>query len=265
MRFVFALVSLILGTSLVPACKSSEDKQTASPAGSAPATTDAHQRHVADLLVRLDVALRKRAPRILDRLRPGASEQQLADFEKYFGLRLPDTLRALYRWHDGVTTNIDGIYQPAEVYPGYWMNSLQQVRESHEMKTRMSKDGTYQSTGRGGAGWWDSRWIPVFENHSGGSLCVDMAGSFTGVTGQILQEWHDDSSRSVEYRSLDRWLETYVAALEAGVLQATSDEPTLIGASDLAGQEGPKHEHWLAYQQAHNPGYPQRFRAEGGH
>ncbi len=246
-------------------CKSEANEATPSPAGSTQATPQARVPSVTNLLVRLDKALQERAPKVRERLRPGASEAQISEFEAYFGAPLPASLKALYQWHDGVTTNANGVYAPPGLYLGYWLSSLQQVRETHAMKTGMQKDGTYKSTGRGGAGWWDPRWIPVFQNVSGGSLCVDMAGSFTGQRGQLVQEWHDDASRKVEYASLEAWLETYVAALEAGVLKATSDEPTSIEASDIAGEEGPRHEAWLLFHKTRNPGFPRLFRAEGGH
>lgn len=262
MRNVLPIVGIVLVSSLVGACKPRVDPPTATAGTSA---SNARDRRVADLLARLDVALQKGAPRVLDRFHPGASEEQLADFEKYFGMRLPDTLRALYRWHDGMNPVVDGVYAPAHLYAGHWMSSLQQVRTMHKLRTAMSKDGTYQNTGRGGAGWWDSRWIPVFENDFGGSLCVDMAGSFTGVPGQLLQEWHDDASRTVEYRSLDNWLDTFVLALEMGILKATLDSPTSIEASEHFGEEGSEQKLWLLYQQVFNLGYPQTFRAVGGH
>jgi len=58
--------------------------------------------------------------------------------------------------------------------------------------------------------------------------------------------------------------ETYVTALEAGVLHKASDADAIID-DNKVGDEGPGHAKWEAFHAAHNPGYPKRLRAVGGH
>ncbi|MDQ3341609.1 MAG: SMI1/KNR4 family protein [Myxococcota bacterium] len=257
------LVTAIVGFSL--ACNSKPTEQASARSAEPAAPKAANSRtHRADLLRRLDDALRKAAPNIAARLRPGATDSQIAAFETYLGYPVPEALRDLYRWHDGVETVAGGRYDPPDLFFGYWMMSLDELQKTHARKTTMWKDGTYAKTDRGGAGWWDEHWIPFLEQIQGGTICVDTAGWSTGHIGQVLEEWHDDSLRELVYRDLDAWLETFVTALETGVLHKMSDGEA-IGAGDKIGYEGPGFERWVAYHAKHNPGYPIRLRAEGGH
>ena len=54
------------------------------------------------LLVRLQTVLETNAPIVASALQPGLSDAQIAALESQGGFRLPDDLRALYRWHNGI-------------------------------------------------------------------------------------------------------------------------------------------------------------------
>jgi cell wall assembly regulator SMI1 len=57
------------------------------------------------LLARLQTVLTSNAPLVLDSLRPGLSDEQISILEGQFGYRLPEDLKSLYRWRDGMMTN----------------------------------------------------------------------------------------------------------------------------------------------------------------
>jgi len=57
------------------------------------------------LLTRLQSVLETNAPIVARALQPGLSDAQIAALEAQGGFRLSDDLRALYRWHNGLTTN----------------------------------------------------------------------------------------------------------------------------------------------------------------
>ena len=57
------------------------------------------------LLVRLQTVLDTNAPIVARALQPGLSDAQIAALEAQGEFRLSDDLRALYRWHNGITTN----------------------------------------------------------------------------------------------------------------------------------------------------------------
>ena len=255
--FVAALATMAL------ACTSKSTEQPSPARTAEPAAAKPNAERTA-LLVRLEAALRKASPSLAARLRPGATDAQIATFEEYLGFPLPEALKDLYRWHDGVETKAGGRYDPPDMIFAYWLAPLATVQEHHAMMRKFAQDGTYAKTDRGGDGWWNDHWIPFLHNMEGGTVCVDTTGWSTGDPGQVLEEWHDDATRKIMYRDLDRWLETYVTALEAGVLHKMSDSDG-IGASDKTGDEGPGLDRWVAFYSDHNPGYPKRLRAQGGH
>jgi cell wall assembly regulator SMI1 len=254
---VFATLTLACSSKVI---EQAPPAQTAEPA----AATAKPNAHRADLLARLEAVLRKESPSLAARLRPGATDAQIAAFEKYLGFPLPETLKDIYRWHDGVDTKASGRYDPPDMFFDYWLAPLAKVQEHHAMMRKFMQDGTYAKTDRGGDGWWDDHWIPFLHNMAGATVCVDTTGWSTDDAGQVLEEWHAAATRKITYRDLDAWLETYVMALEAGVLHKMSDSDG-IGASEKTGDEGPGFDRWVEYHAAHNPGYPKWLRAEGGH
>jgi hypothetical protein len=66
-----------------------------------------------------------------------------------------------------------------------------------------------------------------------------------GVEGQVLNFWHDWESRSIEYPSLEKWLEVFVDSLEAGMWQEVG--------GDLHPIDEDK---WDTFVGERNPGYP---------
>jgi len=57
------------------------------------------------LLARLQTVLESNAPVVASALQPGLSDVQIAALETQGGFRLSDDLRALYRWHNGISRN----------------------------------------------------------------------------------------------------------------------------------------------------------------
>ena len=57
------------------------------------------------LLARLQAVLETNAPLVAQSFQPGLSSPQIEELEAQGGFRLTDDLRALYRWHNGMTTN----------------------------------------------------------------------------------------------------------------------------------------------------------------
>src|SRR5688572_10474582 len=57
------------------------------------------------LLARLRAILETNALMVVQALQPGLSDEKIAVLETEGGFRLSEDLRALYRWHNGVSTN----------------------------------------------------------------------------------------------------------------------------------------------------------------
>jgi hypothetical protein len=71
------------------------------PHGLPPVVSDTTEQ----LLAQLQSVLETNAPPVANVLQRGLSETQILALESQGGFRLSDDLRALYRWHNGVTTN----------------------------------------------------------------------------------------------------------------------------------------------------------------
>ena len=137
-------------------------------------------------------------------LHAGASEKKLAGLEKTVGRALPISLHALFRWHDG-----------AEGYSLFHHHNLMSVKEvSYTWK--VMRDLLPQFEGEGQRNWWKKGWVPFLDNGGGDSLVVDLEGTFTGRAGQVLEFWHADSDRNVEFPDLMTWAEVFADSLEAG-------------------------------------------------
>lgn len=77
-----------------------------------------------DLIQRLEQILQERAPAVVDALQPGLTDEQITDIETASGFQLSDDLRALYKWHNGMSP--DG---PRDFIPGHRFLSLQEAVE----------------------------------------------------------------------------------------------------------------------------------------
>jgi len=69
--------------------------------------------------------------------------------------------------------------------------------------------------------WWRRGWVPFLANGGGDHLCLDLDAGGGMSPGRLVAFWHDWEKRTVEYESLDVWLDRLVSSMEAGELEAT--------------------------------------------
>ena len=128
-------------------------------------------------------------------------------------LALPDALQQLYLWRNGQAQGSRPVF--GDAHARYTFLSLQEVQAAHANLNEISAE--LEAEGLSGRDtWWRPAWIPFLEA-GGDHLCVDTAGTLGGAAGQVIAFFHDDSSRVIDYPSLDQWLETFVASLEASM------------------------------------------------
>jgi cell wall assembly regulator SMI1 len=164
------------------------------------------------LLRKLEKWLKQYAPGRYRSLLPSATPKELKTCEAALGLRLPDDMRELYRWHNGQGQG--GGYFFDIQGPCSFMR-LQRVQEVHANLSEILGE-LEDEEGSGRDTWWHRAWVPFLDN-GGDCLCVDTRGALGGVAGQVVYFAHDDSARSIECPSLEKWLGTFVAGLEAGL------------------------------------------------
>jgi cell wall assembly regulator SMI1 len=192
-----------------------------------------------NLIARLDRWLASHRPRYYASLLPGAERTAVEAFESQVGLSLPPTYRALLEWRNGQRPNC---FEALQFNWGFL--SLESVAGAkHTLDDMLGSDFEDPK-------WWRAGWVPFLDNGGGDLLCMDMTAEDGGVPGQLSQFWHDEEDRSIEYPSIDRWLQVFVESLEAGIWR---EEDDMLQPRDDAA--------WAAFLREHNPGYPVRRKA----
>lgn len=159
------------------------------------------------------------APRLLENLRNGVSDQDISKFEARVGLKLPNDYKASLRLHNG------------DVYVhDYNYLSLERVLNKWLMMTEQSEEGVFEEREVFDAGggiiqnaWWHRDWIPFAEDGGGNLICIDMAPETDGVVGQILNMELQSGPFASEYTSFLKWLESYKDDLYGGVYEVDED------------------------------------------
>ena len=165
-----------------------------------------------EIVARLEAWLRKNHPKALEGLTLGASEAQIAAYEKRLGVQLPTGMRALYAWHNGTDPN-----SFTSIQNNRHLMSLEEVAGAREMMAGFVDDGTFEDRD-----WWHKAWVPFLDNGAGSHLCWDPAGSFGGKPGQVVEFWNRDKDRNIVAPSFDVWLTAFVESLEAECRSASA-------------------------------------------
>ncbi|UOQ51709.1 SMI1/KNR4 family protein [Hymenobacter cellulosivorans] len=153
------------------------------------------------LLARLDALLQQRRPAYYATLNPPATAAELAAFEAEFELTLPAELRWWFGWHNG-QQGFESFVQ------NNCLQSLGSAAETMRVNLELLEAGDFVPN------WWQPGWVPFLENGGGDHVCVDLAGTFTGHAGQIMEHWHDWEARSVLFPDLTTWLQAVVQVYE---------------------------------------------------
>lgn len=142
-------------------------------------------------------------PAYLQSLQPGASETALERFESRFNLTLPEAFKTLYRWRNGQNPR-----NSSSLYGNHMFSALEEITDTKDMLDGMI------GTDFDDPAWWQLHWVPFLSNGSGDHLCADTR------TGQLIAFWHDWDNRSVEFPSVNLWLESIVQRSERNDLES---------------------------------------------
>jgi cell wall assembly regulator SMI1 len=163
---------------------------------------------VPDLIDRMDRWLRANRPDYYARLRPGVDDARLDEFERQFGVTLPEAFRLLYKWRDGQ----DAMFSQSLV-DGFSFEPLDEAA-----RTKALLDGMIGFDFEDPK-WWRRGWIPFLHNGGGDFMCLDLAAEDGGTPGHLLTFWHDDPRRAVRADSMTAWLTDLVESMEGGTLR----------------------------------------------
>jgi cell wall assembly regulator SMI1 len=154
------------------------------------------------ILEELGRAFKKHNPKDA-KLRPGVSDASLDAFEKKYALRLPPTLRVLYKWSDGSDAQ--------EAFAGGWTwCSLAEAGENLERYRKTTKDSKDTTDPE----WYHPDWFPLMIESSDGHV-VDCKGTLGGKAGQVVSFFHEEGGH-VSWDSLGRFFDTILAVVKDG-------------------------------------------------
>ena len=192
------------------------------------------------LISRLDQWLEDHRPAYYAKLQPGLSGHRLDEFERDIGFPVPEAFKELYAWKNGQDPSCFAALQHNRMFM-----SIEDVLDTHRILNEFLEGGEFDHDM-----WWSPRWVHFLDNGGGDRQCIDMGEAFFGVEGQVINFWHDWDNRDIEYPSLEKWLEVFVATLEAGLWR------------EAEGDLHPVNEDkWHDFLAEMNPGYPIKANA----
>ncbi len=192
---------------------------------------------MSDLWARLEHQLALKAPDLLARLRPGASESAIFAYEQAVGHQLPADVRQAYLRHDGcdyVVSDCTNSHQSLGLFGRYQWRPLESSLEAWHF-WRADYDETDpdnledESTLNSSAMVRDFAspppyWIPLAHETNGAiDLYVDLRPGTAGTVGQLVIHDLIGINIWIEASSLQDYLLCLAQGLENGVIQPVKD------------------------------------------
>jgi cell wall assembly regulator SMI1 len=135
------------------------------------------------------LAAHKRAKATLPSLRDPASAKSIAEFEAKTKLKLPPSMAAIYRLHDGQDEGaanelLDGDTIESGLFPSIEGNGdlAHLLVPLREMQTSMKSEGMPG---------FRKGWIPFGSNYGGDNIVLDLTSDHAATPGRVLQFNHE--------------------------------------------------------------------------
>jgi cell wall assembly regulator SMI1 len=170
---------------------------------------------------RIDSWLNHNAPARAKSLARGVTVTQITAIESQIGRPLPEEFKESYSEHDGQKDDLPVIPDPCG--PLHFLRVKAIIRE-WKYCAYMADSGEFEDVSikadKGVArDWWNPGWIPFATNGCGDYLCIDLAPTKIGASGQVIRMQEDEPERSLLASSFRTWLEQLADALEHGELE----------------------------------------------
>ncbi len=161
-------------------------------------------------------------PEVLESLQPGATEEQLSDFERGTGIMLPDDVKASYRIHDGQKDRFSpglllgaGLSSLADLRY-HWEFFAHRDAEIRESDVAGPVDESCTSfPGAIRCQDVNARWVPLYD-WDGNCYGVDLDPGPNGVWGQVIHFGRDQYEKFVLALNWAQFLEDIADEMEAG-------------------------------------------------
>lgn len=165
---------------------------------------------------KIEECLENNAKHVLDSLQPGATDEEIAETERYLGVKFPEEVKKSYKIHNGqYPSKMIGFIEGRDFL------SLEEIKSQWTIWKELVEGGDFEGNEGEPEGpvkpdWYNLKWIPITHNGGGDHHCIDLDPAEEGNIGQIIEMWHDDGARTVVAKSLKDWLKEFANALEEG-------------------------------------------------
>ena len=157
----------------------------------------------------LEAHLKTANPALLVDLNPSATRVEIRELEQELGATLPADFVECLSVHNGQKGDSDWLFAGSE-----FLSTRRILEEWTVWKNLLDRghfDGAKaESDAYVKAVWWSPAWIPFTYNGAGDHLCVDLAPSSQGRSGQVITLWHDDGARKKKADSFAQWFAEFV-------------------------------------------------------
>lgn len=178
-------------------------------------------------------------------LRPGASEDELAELQAALGVDVPEELKALWRLSAGG----DGVNGSGLMLGDWALMPLDAVAEVHRRQMEVEREFSEED----GPAFWEPWWIP-FCSFGPDDTAVGLF--LDGRTGEV-RRWTRYGDREREYRSLAGYLELMAVSLEAPLTAAGPEKPGMLDGALVWGPlDDERGDQWLPHHGEAAPRHP---------
>lgn len=123
-----------------------------------------------EILTRLEQILQTNAPHVLAELQPGLRDPEITRLENQNGVKLPEDIRVIYRWHNGSLQATNG--RPTAFLPIHRFIPLEEALTERPEKSAAKAGVLARMAYRVFAGHRDS-WIALFSDGAGDGYWYD--------------------------------------------------------------------------------------------
>ncbi|GAA1349532.1 SMI1/KNR4 family protein [Falsarthrobacter nasiphocae] len=133
-----------------------------------------------------------------------ATDEEIAEAEKAFGVTFPETYKQVLRVHNGMSLgefpSLEAALEIAE--------ELEELQEEYGDGSADSQNLSEDKPGVLKNGFYRRGWVPLYDFGTGGFDCVDCDPGPNGTAGQIVR-YDPDGPQGIQYASLEEWLEEF--------------------------------------------------------
>ena len=180
---------------------------------------------VADSWKKIDAWLKANNPALKKTVNKPATDKQIAALEAIIGAKLPADFNESLKIHNGQKYSAGDLIPPLEDGDAaYFLMASADIAEEWQNRKKLHDSREFADKESGPdkgiqSAWWHPGWIPFASNGGGDSLCLDLAPTPDGKTGQVITMNHESAKRELLAASFAQWLADLAERVEKGALQ----------------------------------------------